>query len=160
MWNTIRLGDKSYFVDLSYNRNSFNDSNNRSYTTYYYFNAPREIMNATHTWDRSFEIYKINDTIDYNYFYNTKEHYNYDRKHFGIYKKPCDAIDSIANGVAQYGWKYWYAMVPYDQFYSNVQNVLDYFGKSLTQNDWYGNYYVNIKTYKNLKYMYYTFIIK
>ena len=161
MWNTIKLGNKSYFVDLSYNRNSFTDSDNKSYTTYYYFNAPRQIMALTHQWDRSFEINKISDTLDNNYFYGTNEHYNYDRKYFGIYKKSArDALDSIAKGVSQYGWKYWYAMIPYDKFYSNVKNVLDYFGQALTRENWYGNYYVNIKTTNKMNYMYYTFIIK
>ena len=160
MWNTIKIGENEYFVDLTFNRNSFSDNNGKSYTTYYYFNAPREIMNKTHSWDTAFEINTLQDSIDSNYFYCSPEHFSTKRQYFGITEEnPKDAIDSVANGVAKYGWKYWYAMVPYDKYYSNVNNVLNYFGKSLAHYNWYGKYYINIKTSKNLKYMYYTFVM-
>ncbi|MCR5813110.1 MAG: hypothetical protein K6G15_01270 [Desulfovibrio sp.] len=161
MWNTITIDEKGYFVDLSFDRNSFKDNTNKSYITYYYFNAPREIMKANYTWDRSFERDKIQDTVDDNYFYGTQEHFRSKRKYFGISEDSAEqALESVAQGVARNGWKLWYAMVPYDKYYSNVQNVLDYFGEALTNNNWYGNYYINVKTNPHWKYMFYTIIMR
>ena len=46
-WNAIELDGKSYVVDATWDDDSFG-MNGASYTTYIYFNAPREIARATH----------------------------------------------------------------------------------------------------------------
>ena len=53
-WNTITIDGLTYFVDTTNDQTGFIE-NNKKHHTYVYFNAPREIIGATHSWNTDYE---------------------------------------------------------------------------------------------------------
>ena len=101
---------------------------------YVYFNAPREILQATHSWNRETEPGNLQEEVDENFFYVTEEHYDTNRQYFGCsYDSAKEGLDDLAEGIATTRWRLWYLMVPYDSHFADVNTASKYlmniFGK-------------------------------
>ncbi|MBO4336183.1 MAG: hypothetical protein J5846_10215, partial [Desulfovibrio sp.] len=161
-WNTIELNGKVYFVDATNDQVGLTAQNQRYYK-YIYFNAPREILQATHVWNRESEIDPIQEEVDDNFFYATNEHYDTNRRLFGcMYDSAEEGLDGLAEGIATTKWKVWYMMVPYDSYYSKINNSSKYLMNILTNSYHWGGgrgrITMGITTNKNWDYMFYTVI--
>ena len=76
MWNTITFGsgtanEKTYCVDVTWGDSQivFGGKVNKIFNAYYYFNAPVEIMQATHSWRADLAPKNIQGSIDDKYAY-------------------------------------------------------------------------------------------
>ncbi len=113
MWNTIRLDDQWYAVDCTWDDASF-ALNGTEYTSYAYFNAPLEILTATH----SMEEYTVDHPIvreladAKDYFFLTEEATD---RFFGFYYPSMQELISDAAGRLEDGASYVYAMAPADK---------------------------------------------
>ena len=84
-WNTITIDGLTYFVDATNDQPGF-IKENLKHPTYVYFNAPREIIGATHSWNTDYEAgLKIAEKVDANFYYTTAEHNATGGKLFGTY---------------------------------------------------------------------------
>ena len=161
-WNTIELNGRTYFVDTTNDQVGFTFNNERFYK-YVYFNAPREILQATHSWNRETEPGNLQDEVDENFFYTTKEHYDTDRKYFGCsHDSAKEGLDGLAEGIATTRWRVWYLMVPYDSHYANADAASKYLMYKLTNAYHWGggrgHINLGITTNKNWEYMFYTVV--
>jgi len=157
-WNTVEIDGVNYFVDVT------NDEvgaifDNVNYYTYVYFNAPREIMAARHSWNRELEAgMKFRERIDSNYFYRTPEHFAGGRKYFGAtYDSAAAGLDGVISGYQKAGrWTYWHVMVPYDDYFYNVNNSMKYFMKRFPE---HRRISMNIRSHARWPYMFYLIVI-
>ncbi len=160
IWNTIELDGKVYCVDATWNDKEIR-LNDRKYAYYVYFIAPREIMEMTHEWDKSYELSKIEDDIDENYFYATIEHYDTDRKMFGSEEDSAEGgLAELADGIANEHWTRWYVMVPYDKYYCNPHNSVKFLTKELNKLRYKCSYDLNVSCNQKWAYMFYTVIVR
>ena len=160
VWNTITIDDSMYFVDVTQNRASINYRNTQYVKFYDYFNAPREIISATHSWNKDYELEPLEDEVDENYFYCTDLHYKRNRGEYGFNEDTAkEAIESVADGAVKNGWAIWYAMVPFDEYYSKPANVLKELFQQMAQRKWRGHADVHVRANKKWKYMFYTFAL-
>ena len=113
MWNTITLGSKLYFVDVTWDDDSFKFSKRLGYNSYIYFNAPAEIASATHVWDKS-AFRNLQTAPDNNYFFTTPEFDATNGEYFGFYARNSEAaLDSVAKRIAVENRKMSWVMMPY-----------------------------------------------
>ncbi|MBO4401653.1 MAG: hypothetical protein J5809_07390 [Selenomonadaceae bacterium] len=118
MWNTIKLGGKTYFVDVTWDDDSFKFSKRLGYNSYIYFNAPAEIASATHAWDKnSFRNLQVEP--DACYYFTTPEFAATNGDYFGFYvRNTATALDSVAKRIAVEGRKMSWVMTPYEENFS------------------------------------------
>ncbi|MBQ7585635.1 MAG: hypothetical protein IJU40_05240 [Desulfovibrionaceae bacterium] len=96
VWNVIEIKGKWYAVDVTWDDND-TKKNNYTFISHKYFNAPKEIIQATHTWKEEDTTQEIQSHLDEAYFYCTDEVNDYD---FGNYFKTTrEAIDFITLGL-------------------------------------------------------------
>ncbi|MBQ7585600.1 MAG: hypothetical protein IJU40_05060 [Desulfovibrionaceae bacterium] len=160
-WNTIELNGKTYIVDVTWNDDSLN-LNNHSYVTYYYFNAPREIAQATHRWDPGYEYGLLAERIDEMYFYGSPLYYQTKGQFFGsAWPQALEGLNGLARHIAQSGWVMSYALLPFDREWSDSKTANDYLLKILkSEYGWIGRITLNVATNKGWPYMFYTIIAK
>ena len=94
VWNVIRIDGKWYAVDVTWDDD---DTRSQSYTfiSHKYFNAPKEIMQPTHSWRPEDVTHEIQPYLDRAYFYCTDQVSPY---MFGNYfPRTSDALDFITN---------------------------------------------------------------
>lgn len=114
MWNTIKLGGKIYFVDVTWDDDSFKFSKRLGYNSYIYFNAPAEIASATHVWDKN-SYRNLQIEPDGYYYFTTPEFAATSGDYFGFYVHNTErALDSVAKRIAVEGRKMSWVMTPYD----------------------------------------------
>lgn len=112
MWNTIRLGGKTYFVDVTWDDDSFKFSRRLGFNSYVYFNAPEEIARATHIWDKS-AVRNLQAEPDKFYFFTTPEFAATSGEYFGFYAKNLEtALDSVARRIAVEKKQMSWVMIP------------------------------------------------
>lgn len=151
-WATIKFGNKSYFVDLTWDDASFTNSDSE-YTNYIYFNVPVEIAKETHSWEPDIEPYNLQRTPDGAYFYKTTEYKTTHGQLFGIDAASAEAaLREMARNATVNGWRFSYAMCPYNERYfdASVSNA-HLLNDILPQEGW--NVFMNIT--RRGKYMFY-----
>ena len=72
VWNIIRIDRNWYSLDLTYDDTTF-EGNGDEYPAYIYFNAGKDILEATHSLRDGSELIPIKDVSDENYFYYSDE---------------------------------------------------------------------------------------
>ncbi|MBO4296408.1 MAG: hypothetical protein J5863_06595 [Desulfovibrio sp.] len=155
-WNAIELDGRSYVVDATWDDDSFG-MNGASYTTYIYFNAPREIAQATHQWDPGCEPPNLAELIDGRYFYATPEHQAAQGRFFGsAWHSAQECLESMAEDIARFGWRMHYAMVPCDKAWSQSERANSYLLDALTRLDWHGQTSFAVTTNSGWRWMFYT----
>ncbi len=130
VWNTIEFGDGKYYcVDVTWDDASFKmNGSNSEYNNYIYFNAPLEIMQTTHRWEKAYYP-TLQSKVDGRYFYMTKEFSDTRGKYFGFHSRTAeDALNYIARRVADEGCRLSWAMAPYSSKYADSSFV----GRHLT----------------------------
>lgn len=115
MWNTIKFDNgKTYFVDVTWNDDSFKFSKKLGYNSYIYFNAPTEVAAATHSWDGNLYWDLQTEPDDY-YFFTTPEFDWTDGEYFGSYAPNANiALGDVAKRIAVHKKKLSWVMIPYD----------------------------------------------
>ena len=143
-WNTITYGDgKTYFIDVTAGDDAITKSNGGKEFMYIYFNAPVEIMQVTHSWDRSFEPPNLQPSVDFRYSYS------------GIWSDLARTTNADAgiNLVAEKlkaGRKWFSVMTPLEEkYFTNSQDVANYISKQSGKN-------IHLNTRKYGKYMFFT----
>ena len=145
LWNTITFKDgKTYFVDTTWDDSNIKFGGFRNYNSYIYFNAPVEIMQATHAWDWSLAPANLQSSIDERYGYccltNTKRLNN-----------AAAGLKLLAKKIATENQKWFSVMVPYDENFSNkhIQEVSDYLGNELSKYNAKVRFYLYVNKYGN-----------
>ena len=153
-WNTITFGDKSYFVDLTWDDASCK-LGNENCNSYIYFNAPTQVM-TNHRWYTAHVPKNLRDTPDKYNFYHAKEYQTSNGKYFGAsFNSAEEALNHVAHRIANQGYKISRVEAPYSAYYFNVNNSLKLLAKKfLPQLGWTGTVTVNIE--RHGKYMYFT----
>ena len=137
MWNTITFDDgRTYFVDVTWEDNQIQFTEAGETGNNIYFNAPVEIMKATHTWDESLTG-RVVKNFDDRYFYVRTGHF-------------CETCYEACYNIAQdivNGEKLVYAMAPYDPDYANQKADTDFlYNKILREKfGWNGIFQLYIK---------------
>ena len=124
VWNTIEFGDgKVYCVDVTWGDEALKyNGRERKLNSYIYFNAPAEIMSATHEWNRDLEPANLQPSVDKRYsYYETSSHL----RHLSNAET---GLKLIAKKIATEKLKWFSVMVPYDERYNNAhkKQVMDY----------------------------------
>lgn len=147
VWNTINFGDgKTYFVDVTFDDPSFNSADTRDHNIYIYFNAPTDVVKATHSWYSEYAPMDLQDKPDRRYFYYTKEYEKSRGKHFGTHAESAEkALDIIAYHTVKQGWSLSYVAAPYDAKYSDPNVAVHYLtDKVLPSYNWSGKVWLNV----------------
>lgn len=141
VWNTIDFGDgRIYAVDVTFDDASFTFERRTEYNSYIYFNAPQEILQATHTWNAA-NSPKLQPNIDGRYFYCTSEFDDTHGKIFGFYSNSAeDALNYVAERIAKGGWRMSWGMAPYQSQYADTKFSLNRLVREILPNsyNWYG----------------------
>ena len=127
-WNTITFDDnKSYFVDVTWNDDSFRFSKKLGYNSYIYFNAPEEIAETTHSWNKE-SILNLQSEVDERYFFMTPEFNVTNGEYFGFYSRTLNlALNKIARRIALEKRKLSWAIIPWENEELNGKKTLDTF---------------------------------
>ena len=128
-WNTITFEDgKTYCVDVTLGDNAIGFGGFRNFNSYVYFNAPVEIMQATHTWDWSLAPANLQPSIDGRYSYCV----------FGSNLARTNNAESglklIAKKIGAENKKWFSVLVPFDERFSaaNIKQTLAYLVNELS----------------------------
>lgn len=146
-WNMINFGDgKNYFVDVTFDDASFKFDNVGEYNNYVYFNAPTEIIGATHNWLNEYEPNNLQRKPDSRYFYYAKEYDKSNGKHFGTHAASAEkALEKIAYHTVKQGWRISYVSAPYDAKYADPNIAVHYLtDKILPKYGWRGTVTLNV----------------
>lgn len=121
-WNTIKFDNgKTYFVDVTWDDDSFKFSKKLGYNSYIYFNAPAEITAATHSWDGNLYWDLQTEPDDY-YFFTTPEFGWSDGEYFGFYASSDNiALNDVAKRIAVQKKKLSWVMIPYDESFDSKE---------------------------------------
>ena len=145
-WNTITYGDgKTYFIDVTAGDDTIQKTDGGKEFSYIYFNAPVEIMQVTHSWDRSFEPPNLQPSVDFRYSYS------------GIFGGNLARATSAEAGLQLLakelsdGKHTWFSvMTPLDEnYFTNSQQVANYISNQSGKN-------IHLNTRKYGKYMFFT----
>ena len=140
VWNTINFGDGiNYAVDVTFDDPSFSDGGD--YNSYIYFNAPIEILRATHVWEAAYNP-KLKARIDGRYFYCTPEFNANNGKIFGFYSNTANnALHYIAQRIAKENQTSSWGMAPYSPNYANIKFSLNRLVREILPKNynWYGS---------------------
>ncbi|MBR2520049.1 MAG: hypothetical protein IKE46_09740 [Selenomonadaceae bacterium] len=155
-WNSITFGNASYFVDVTWNDGKC-VFNNVPYNYYIYFNTPTNIFGADHRWYTAHVPQNLLANPDDRNFYHSKAYTNSNGRYFGAWSRtPEDALAHIAYRIAKQGYKVSWVEAPYNSYYANVNNSLNYLlnNQLSSRYGWRGYVSMNVKRVGNL--MYYT----
>ncbi|MBR5913709.1 MAG: hypothetical protein IKZ58_05065 [Selenomonadaceae bacterium] len=154
VWNTITFGDRSYFVDVTFDDDSFNVAGT-NYVGFIYFNIPTDIAGADHRWFVDYVPSNLQKYPDGRYFFYTQEYETTNGGWFGAHTNSAeDALRHIAYNIAKRGWKYSYVCAPYNATYAQINYSLNHLLKDLLpQYGWRGHVNMYIKWLGN--YMFY-----
>ena len=142
MWNTVRYSPQGsvYFVDVTWGDSHLQKSKDGKRADFYiYFNAPVEIMQVTHSWDRSFEPPNLQPDVDYEYSYSKWWRWNLARA-----TSAEAGLQLLANKLNDGKHTWFSVMTPYDERFdhNHLQQVINYLDKILNK-----KYYVYVYTY-------------
>ncbi len=140
-WNTIEFGGKVYCVDVTWGDSVFASKNKRiKFNSYMYFNAPIEIMEVTHQWDRALQPANLQPSVDGRYAYCL----------FNRCLRVSSAeagLNLLAQKIGKENFNWLSVMVPFNEKYSvehnqeNANYVASKAGKNLYLNTWrFGKY--------------------
>ena len=127
MWNTVFLNGRWYALDCTWDDASYN-LDGTEYTSYAYFNAPEEILSATHSWEDYTVEHQVTESLADApaYFYLTEEATD---TFFGHYHQTMDLLAADAAARLSDGARYVYSMAPSepDRFrkYTDVAEAVD-----------------------------------
>ena len=144
-WNTVNFNDdRTYFTDVTWDDAAFK-FDEVEYPTFAYFNASTDIVGTTHQWFTDYAPKNLQPTPDGRDFYFTQEYFNSNEQYFGYHFDSAQAaLDYIAKRVAN-GWKISWMCAPYDAYYADYKNSLNYLLQVLpNQYGWNGNITINI----------------
>lgn len=122
-WNTITFEDgRSYFVDVTLDDATFRLRDGKGvYNTNIYFNAPTDVVAATHRWFPDYVPLNLQQYPDGRYFFYTQEYENSKGKFFGAHSNSAeDALQHIGYNIARRGWRFSYVAAPYNAAYTDV----------------------------------------
>lgn len=146
-WNTINFGDgKTYFVDVTFDDPSYNSAKSDEHNLYIYFNAPVDVVRATHSWSAEYAPANLQDKPNERYFYYAKEYEKSRGKHFGTHAESAEkALDIMAYHTVKQGWSLSYVAAPYDAKYSDPNVAVHYLtDKVLPSYNWSGKVWLNV----------------
>lgn len=147
VWNTINFGDgRIYGVDVTWDDASFTFADSGEYTNYIYFNAPLEIMQTTHSWERAYNA-QLYPELDGRYFYYTQEFQETGGRYFAFHSSTAEnALGYIAQRIARDGWKLSWGMAPYDSRYADIKFSLNRLVKEILPKRyrWTGHVKMNV----------------
>lgn len=146
-WNTIEFGDgKVYCVDVTWGDGTFKRKDGSvKLNSYFYCNAPAEIMAITHQWDRALEPANLQPSVDGRYAY--------------CMSNQCLRVSSaeaglnlIAQKIGKENFAWCSVMAPYDERYSTEhgQQNYDYVANKA------GKHFSNLNTWRFGKYLFFT----
>lgn len=153
-WNTVTFGNKSYFVDVTWD-DSACKLGNEKFNSYIYFNAPTQVM-TNHRWYTAHAPKNLQLKPDKYNFYRAGEYETSNGKYFGAaFNSAEEALNHIAYRIAGQGYKISRVEAPYNAYYFNVNNSLKLLAKKFLPNlGWSGTVTMNINRHGN--YMYFT----
>ena len=156
VWNTINFGDgRIYGVDVTFDDASFKMEGGE-YNSYIYFNAPEEIMKATHRWDAAYNA-KLFPSLDGRYFYYTQEFQETNGKKFAFHSSTAEnALGYIAQRIATEGQRLSWAMAPYDSRYANLKFSINRLVKEILPKRYRWTGYVHMNVEHRGKWLFYT----
>ncbi|MBR2520051.1 MAG: hypothetical protein IKE46_09750 [Selenomonadaceae bacterium] len=143
-WNTISFDkyNTSYFVDVTWD-DEVNNFNGEIFNGYIYFNTSTNVAGADHRW------YSDNvpknlpaDPDGFNYYHYRAKEYNVKDEYFGGWcRSATDALQVIAERIARQGYGLSRMEAPYDNYYGNQSNAINYL-KNLLSNSygWRGRF--------------------
>lgn len=137
-WNTIEFGDgKVYCVDVTWGDDALTYKNRaRKLRSYFYFNAPAEIMAATHQWDRALEPANLQPSVDWRYsYYETSSHL----RHLSSAEA---GLKLLAQKIGNEKFEWFSVMVPYDERYDSFAKASPYFTQELNKTSYRGVYWL------------------
>lgn len=117
-WNTITFDDgKTYFIDTTWDDNAIGFGGWRNFNDYKYFNAPAEIMQVTHSWDRALEPQNIQPSVDgrYGYFNTT---------HTRRVSSAEAGFKLINEKLSKEKFKWFAVIVPFDKKYYDINQAI------------------------------------
>ena len=154
-WNTITFGDKSYFVDVTWDDDCYNFDGTKC-NNYVYFNAPTSVMGADHSWSPYYVPQNLQTFPDAFNFYHAPEYGASNGQYFGTWLPTAsDALDHLAYRIAKLGYQNSWVGAPYDYYYRDVNNAFDQLNNRLKANyGWDGTLGMYVSSRGN--YMYYT----
>lgn len=141
MWNTIIFDDgRTYMVDVTWEDADIEFTKAGNVGDNVYFNAPLEIMTATHSWDTELTP-KVVRKIDDRYYY---------ARTGNKFKTADEALHGIAREMVN-GSTLIYAMAPYDANYANQKADIDYLYDNIlvAKYNWNGNFQMLVKQVGN-----------
>lgn len=157
IWNTINFGDdRNYFVDVTFDDASFTFKGKNNYNDYIYFNAPTDVIKATHKWFADYVPENLQEYPDGRYFFYTPEYDLSGGKYFGTHVNSAEnALQRIAYNITQRGQKFSYVVAPYDKKYVDVDYSLNHLlNDLLPRYGWRG--YVVLNVTRRGDYMFFT----
>lgn len=128
-WNTITYSDgKTYFVDVTWDDQTLTYTNREHKgDSFFYFNAPVEIMQVTHSWDWSSAPENIQPSVDNRYSYM-----GYSWTDNLARTNSAEAGLKLLAEKAPFGNIKWFSvMTPYDERYNTPTKAIPYFNKAL-----------------------------
>ena len=155
-WNTITFGDKSYFVDVTWDDDYYNFDGTKC-NNYIYFNAPTSVMGADHSWSPYCVPQNMQVFPDELNFYFAPEYGESGGSYFGTTLPTAEeALNHIAYRIVNLNFRGSWVAAPFDYYYSIRQYSADYLTAALNNMgyDWSGSVYLQIASLGN--YMYYT----
>ena len=157
VWNTITFGDgRIYAVDVTYDDASFKNSDSGEYNNYIYFNAPLEILRATHTWEKNYNP-NLYPKIDGRYFYTTSEFQSTNGEKFAFHSSTAEnALGYIAQRIARDGKKISWGMAPYDSRYANTKFALNRLVREILPQQYKWTGYVKMNVARRGNWIFYT----
>ncbi|MBR4903118.1 MAG: hypothetical protein IKZ53_00435 [Selenomonadaceae bacterium] len=155
-WNTVNFNDdRTYFTDVTWDDATFKFNDTGEYPTFAYFNASTDIAGTTHQWFADYVPQNLQQTPDGRDFYFTHEYFNSNEQYFGYhFDSAQSALDYIAKRIAN-GWRLSWMCAPYDSYYADYKNSLNYLLQSLTNLGWRGNVKIHVLNRGN-KYLFIT----
>lgn len=98
VWNVIEIDKKWYAVDVTWDDNESRKNRGYEFISHKYFNASREILRITHSWNEEDETEEIEDLIDAKYFYTVPQLQHPD---FGVFLTDPNEIFSFITKEVQ-----------------------------------------------------------
>ena len=154
-WNTVNFGDRSYFVDVTWDDSPIK-LGNEPCNYYIYFNVPTDVMGADHQWYPDYIPQNMQPSPDGRNFYHAKAYSGSNGKYFGAWSTTAeDALGHVAYRIANQGYKFSWIEAPYTERYTNADTAASYVFDRLNEYGWRGYVYLNVQ-WRGGKYMYFT----
>lgn len=151
-WNTVTFGDKSYFVDVTWDDSACNLGGVK-YNSYIFFNAPTEIM-TNYLWYDAHSPKNLQNKPDRRNFYHAKEYFSSNGKYFGAsFDSAEDALKHIAYRIADQNYKISRVKTRYNARFSDANTTVNLLTKKFLQNlGWSGTVTLNVERHGDFLY--------